>query len=103
MDRVLGALLKDPMSKVVTYGTPEKGWYRKLFSATDKFGWLVPCMVNAKNAFGAYTGKKQWLFFFVYGKCVAWRNEEGLIREIGSGGLTAEEARVGEAQAAPPK
>lgn len=87
VDGALDALLKDPYSKMVNYGTPQKGFYRMPFSASDKYAWLVPCEVNAKNSYGGYTGHKRWVFFFLRSKVVGWRDSQGMTREVGEGGL----------------
>lgn len=58
--------LKDPYSAVYTFGEPRKGVAQDglLRGGRKYFGWIVPVQLNAKNSFGAYTGNKQYYFFF---------------------------------------
>lgn len=89
VDTVLDGVLKDPDSKKVRYGDPQKGSYRRYLTPTNLFAWYVPCEVNAKNGFGGYTGYKEWVFFFLQGNVVAWcDSRDGAMKEIGKGGLS---------------
>ena len=62
------ARLKDAASAKLQANQPEHGYYResgfKFQKKPYKFAWMVTAIVNAKNSFGAYTGFKQYKFFF---------------------------------------
>lgn len=58
--------LKDPYSAQVSCSQPKKGWFRiKEQSFPNEYGYVSICQVNAKNSFGAYTGKKEHLYSLV--------------------------------------
>jgi len=50
--------LLDPMSAVFRFETPRKGMSQDgIFVGHKKhYGWVIPVWINAKNAFGGYTG-----------------------------------------------
>lgn len=64
--RYLDDRLKDPGSATYDFGVPERYWLRHANLLENKLvhGYLVKVAVNAKNSFGAYTGKKLHGFLF---------------------------------------
>lgn len=66
-------ILRDPYTVQYRFHVPFKGWLNKPFYSGLEFGWIVRVWVNAKNAFGGYTGEKQYMFFF----------KNGIMRETG--------------------
>ena len=56
--------LKDPDSVKVECQPVRKGWARQYRTSNAEFGWIVACMVNAKNSYGAYVGSKPYYFLF---------------------------------------
>ena len=70
---LMSALLKDPYSAVYTCSTPEKGWRNDdIFAKYKKhYGYVMHCMINAKNSFGAYGGAKPYDFVINSGQIVA--------------------------------
>lgn len=58
--------LKDPRSAIYDFGIPERYWLKhtNLLENELRCGYLVKVAVNAKNSFGAYTGKKLHGFLF---------------------------------------
>ena len=58
--------LKDPDSAKVEYRRLLKGWIRDglIMGGKVHYGWILPVSVNSKNGFGAYTGFKDYDFFF---------------------------------------
>lgn len=70
------SILRDPYSAQYRFHKPFKSWTRKApirGGGIDKFGWTVRVWVNAKNAFGGFTGEKQYIFFF----------KDGIMQETG--------------------
>jgi hypothetical protein len=64
----LAFFLKDPYSAIYEFNhKPVKGYIQdlELNSGRPTFGWLVNFNYNAKNSYGAYTGK-EYTQFFVY-------------------------------------
>ena len=60
------AILKDPYSAKFEFGKPRRAYYRlKYLNEKAIPGWIIPCIVNAKNSFGGYTGEKFWNGFIV--------------------------------------
>lgn len=87
----LKAVLLDPESARVEFGGElRKAWYRDIF-APPKFAWQLDAMCNAKNAFGGYTGRQPFAFYFIGPGLVAVKSD-GSIEELGDGGLTREQA-----------
>lgn len=80
IDRLLDRTLFDSVSKRIEYGNAQRGFYRTNAYASNHFAWLVPCEINAKNRFGAYTGFQQWLFFFQGNKFIGLRDGSGRFR-----------------------
>jgi hypothetical protein len=64
--------LLDPYSAVYQFGPPLKGMVQDgAFVGHKKhYGWIVPVWINAKNAFGGYTGAQHYyvMFFAENGK-----------------------------------
>jgi len=60
----LNKTLKDPYSiKDLNIGEPQFG-HCSMGIFGQYYGWRVPVEYNAKNSFGAYTGLKQYYFWF---------------------------------------
>lgn len=66
----LADTLKDPESARVEFGPLMKGWSKDglIMGGTTHFGWVQVLEVNAKNSFGAYTGKKTRYLMFKDGR-----------------------------------
>jgi hypothetical protein len=65
--------LKDPGSAQYEIGVPTKGKvFRGLLNGGDIYGWVVDAKINAKNAFGGYTGKKLYRFVFRDSEIAYW-------------------------------
>lgn len=63
------AKLKDPYSAKFKFGNPRRAHYElKHLKGTFIPGWIIPCIVNAKNSYGGYTGQKFWNGFIVNGR-----------------------------------
>ena len=60
----LSTVLKDPDSLKMECQPVRKGWARQYRDRAADFGWVVSCMVNAKNSYGGYTGAKPYIFLF---------------------------------------
>jgi hypothetical protein len=60
----LAGVLKDRDSLKLECTATRKGWARQFRDRTPEFGWVTPCMVNAKNSFGGYTGNKPYVFLY---------------------------------------
>mgnify|MGYP001558458191 CR=1 FL=1 len=80
-------LLLDPYSARFTFAAPERGWAHQYvlggttggpYSPGHDFGWVVAFDVNARNAFGGYTGTQRTYAFFRDGKLRAILRNEGL-------------------------
>ncbi len=57
--------LKDPYSAHITCLPPVKMWFRVKGGSIDAtYGYSSVCDVNAKNVYGAYTGKETSIYFF---------------------------------------
>jgi hypothetical protein len=58
--------LLDPYSAVYRFDSPMKGYVKDGFLVGGKFhyGWIVPVWINAKNAFGGYTGVQRYYVMF---------------------------------------
>ncbi len=65
--------LKDPYSAVMKCEEPKQGWRNDdLFSKYKKhYGYVLTCMVNAKNSFGAFGGYKKYEFVINNGTVIA--------------------------------
>ena len=61
---VFDTVLNDPESARITYHDLEKGWVCNGIDDPGAFCWKMPVTVNAKNAFGGYTGAQTWVFWF---------------------------------------
>ncbi|TCZ78629.1 hypothetical protein [Lysobacter sp. N42] len=70
---VLSTVLKDPYSAVYQCQAPEKGWRNDtVFEKYRKhYGYVLKCMVNAKNSYGGYVGAKPYEFVINRGQVVA--------------------------------
>ena len=53
--------LKDPYSAQFQCGNPRKGgaWTAATSPSGKHYGYIVQCVVNAKNSYGAYTGPEE--------------------------------------------
>lgn len=72
----LGNVLKDPYSaKVEFVKGPSTGWYAQ-FNGSKFFGYRVCAEINAKNSYGAYSGKNTHYFMI---------NNERVILHFGGG------------------
>lgn len=61
----LDAVLKDPGSKIVSFGDIERRWYHIGWRwSPHRYAWGLPATVNAKNSYGGYTGAQGWIFYF---------------------------------------
>lgn len=60
--------LRDPYSAEIRTGQPHKAWWRESGFSPVEFGWRIYAEVNAKNAFGAYTGVQTYAFYFKHGR-----------------------------------
>ncbi|HYR23235.1 MAG TPA: hypothetical protein VEP30_09985 [Chthoniobacterales bacterium] len=58
--------LLDPYSAVYRFESPRKGWVKDGWAVGGKthYGWIVPVWINAKNAFGGYTGTQLYYVMF---------------------------------------
>jgi hypothetical protein len=55
--------LKDPYTAIYRFEEPYKGSiWKGLLRGGKEYGWVIPVWVNAKNAFGAYTGQQKYEF-----------------------------------------
>lgn len=92
----LANVLFDPMSAVVELRTPVRGWYSRPFSTTVKFAWLIQGRCNAKNRMGGFVGFRPLNYFVLHDQVVAYavgdEHGTGSVSEVGSGGLTREQA-----------
>lgn len=95
---VFNTILKDPESARITYHELVKGWVCTGIDDPGAFCWKMPVTVNAKNAFGGYTGSEMWFFWFNNTQLLAVRGGDG--RDVYH--LPAQE-RVGFKTAAPGK
>ena len=69
MGSYLAQRLKDPQSAQITYGRVVKGW---MYEAKGlQFGYLFSVTLNAKNSFGAYTGRRTTVYLLHDKKPVA--------------------------------
>ena len=75
---VLSTRLKDPYSAVFVCEPLQKGWRNDtIFQKYQKhYGYVLKCMINAKNSFGAYIGAKPYEFVINNGTVVAAYGEE---------------------------
>jgi hypothetical protein len=65
--------LKDPDSlQIKNITTPKKDFFLDPANFNTKFGygWHVCALINAKNTYGAYTGYKNYHFFFKDNKVI---------------------------------
>jgi hypothetical protein len=60
----LNSVLRDPKSLILKCSKTRKGWARQYRSSSPEFGWVTPCMVNAKNGLGGYTGSKLYVYLY---------------------------------------
>lgn len=62
--------LLDPFSAQYRFDAPRKAYVQDGVFVGHKrhFGWLVPTWINAKNAFGGYTGPHLHMMFLYEGK-----------------------------------
>lgn len=69
--------LLDPYSAVFSFGEPERAWLPRYhfdpkgpppYQSGHVFGWRVHFTVNARNAFGGYTGNELYEAFFQNGR-----------------------------------
>lgn len=74
---VFDTVLKDPESARITYHELEKGWVCAGIDDPGAFCWKMPVTVNAKNAFGGYTGAQTWVFWFNNTQMLSVRDGEG--------------------------
>jgi len=95
---VFDTVLKDPDTARITYHDLQKGWVCAGIDDPGVFCWKMPVTVNAKNAFGGYTGAQTWDFWFDNTQMLAACDGDG--RRIFT--LPAGE-RVGAKAAAPTK
>lgn len=70
--------LKDPMSAVYEFGTVYRGWRAGGMGRPTAYGYILEAKVNAKNAFGGYTGLKPYQFLFRNGAVAVAYGEECL-------------------------
>ena len=85
----LGEVLRDPESMRATWGPVREGWQRG--PAGDVFfGYRMEARINAKNAYGGYTGAQSYLFLFRDG-ALAYAGEKW---DFGRGGFREEQAGV---------
>lgn len=73
----LARTLLDPESARFTFYAPKRGWAHQYvidgpqadpYKAGHAFGWIVSFNVNARNAFGGYTGAHRYDAFFQDGQ-----------------------------------
>lgn len=74
---VFDTVLKDPDSARITYHDLEKGWVCAGIDDPGAFCWKMPVTVNAKNAFGGYTGAQTWVFWFNNTQMLSARDGDG--------------------------
>lgn len=76
--------LRDPYSAVYNFEAPRKAYLTVFFDAAPfasppppqiKFGWVVQAGINAKNAYGGYTGVSWETYFFKDGKVLRLIND----------------------------
>jgi len=99
----LNSSLRDPMSAVIQFGTIGKSSYTANAFSSPRFAWSLLVSVNAKNAYGGYTGAQTYWFYFLGEKCCAvmvpgqrWNGygyeSMPILTEHDGGGWTAEQA-----------
>ena len=77
------SMLKDPESARFTTGELKKGWFRASGSTPNRFAWVLPVNVNAKNSYGGYTGDKYWPFYFRGSRAVGMGTPESYVGSAG--------------------
>jgi hypothetical protein len=60
ISRWLGTKLADPASAVIDWGDPPKAAEYKTAKGQSYVGYVIDFKVNARNNFGAYTGKQKY-------------------------------------------
>ncbi len=92
----LGDVLRDAGSAEIRI---TRGPRRASFAITDTSGlegWAVCATVNAKNAYGAYAGREQWVFLIRDGGVGHWPEADG---GIFADSVSAECAKTADAPA----
>ncbi|MGZ0378378.1 membrane lipoprotein lipid attachment site-containing protein [Citrobacter freundii] len=69
ISQYVSSRLLDPYSAKIEIGKPYKAYSQDnvVGGGLVRFGWAVPVMTNAKNAYGGYTGYKPSRFIFDHG------------------------------------
>lgn len=82
--RFMAGVLKDPASATYEWGTVSAGYIEAAPLVGQKmvFGYQLDALVNSKNSYGGYTGRKKYQFMFRNGALVAVFGETA----VGSGG-----------------
>ena len=67
--KYVSATLLDPYSAKIEIGKPYKAYSQNNTAAGGlvRYGWAVPVMTNAKNAYGGYTGYQPTYLIFDHG------------------------------------
>ena len=71
VQKFINETFKDPYSvRDLTVATPQKYWIGSspLFGVEKAFGWLIAFECNAKNSYGAYSGKERFYLFIAKGR-----------------------------------
>lgn len=66
----LARTLRDPESARITWGTLTPNDFQRTMFSKKVYGYSLAAEVNAKNAYGAYTGVQSYFFFFRQGVLV---------------------------------
>ena len=66
----LARTLRDPESARITWGTLTPNDFQRTVFSKKVYGYSLAAEVNAKNAYGAYTGVQSYFFFFRQGVLV---------------------------------
>ena len=69
VEKYISARLLDPYSAKIEVGKPYKAYSQNNTAGGGliRYGWAIPVMTNAKNAYGGYTGYKPTYLIFDHG------------------------------------